>query len=767
MRNSKVKALALFSFAASLTLGVAFMNPVAAYAENETITPTFKMKNGASVRVSTADETAGLRFSATIDAASFEAYKAQGYTIKAGTFILPAAWYESMPVSVDACFDETPVYNWKVDEGMSSTAETVKAEILHVEALPYKTEATYTVNGSVLNLKDANLALEYIGQTYLSLTKDGVTEYIFAETSLDNARTVVEVAQQALLNKATDKAFQTDGALDETKVAAVDNDYIQRYIKAYTPDVEGDFPLVKYTESVWTETADGVYTEAKEEKTAEFKGYNTAVEMAEFEKADYAYYTAKSSPKATLLVDGTTAVNTYFNYNANRVTLWNGDDVTAEEYNKVDVYTMKDRATPFLDCFVEEESPSIYEGNSVTISPELDSWDGPIFRQGVVLPFVTDTLSLVINSPYAGSVKIQVYGLDANGSKLEPVVEGGSWGWATAIVEVKEGLNEVYAKFPREFKTLYAVSFRTRTLHKPVEEGATVQPADYVHYTVDSICAEKEYYTTGSISLPDTYLDSLTAKFAAGEVKSTKYFNVEMPTVKAEYQAVGDETWNALVLSGDTANVPLSADKKAYNVRLSLEGETLAQEISRKGLMIATFDEAIGGEVTVGAGTENEKTFINTAANRNYIVAATASQYWRYDKQGGDYKFDAIGDVATVEGYEGQFWQGNVNTWPGNLIKKGRGQFNTDKNLQFSKFGVWMYSTSDWTTKKGYLFWVGIGDGTADAYASIDGSRVTTIKKGYHYYEFTLENVESFTSYARIELNIGRGVYIDQIAFIA
>ncbi len=741
---SAVMALALVS-------GVATVNKTAN--ADETIAPTnvFTMSKGASVRipdVTNTDVTTndnGIRFTAYMSTDKYSE------TSEYGTFIMPLDYYTANPVSAETIVNN---YYWKTGEdaegnAVYNTTETDgKKQIINVEAIAYLdevdynedkvTEEMYVINGSVRHIKADNLNYDYIGVSYI---KNG-DEYTFATQTTDNARTVVEVAQKALLNADTDDAFvENELGTKAEKITAVDNAYTARYISVYQENNEGDYPTVEMNVRVHKDvssTSGYVAEDTVAKVEVPFTAWNATTTGEAQEREGYTYVSLKTEAVNVMLDGSTQEIVQYFDYTANDIVLWDGDDKLADTtFGITDNWSMTDRTSGAHESAVVSDA-LVYTGNSMKIKPDTDGWDGPLWKQAIT---GIRYLSLYVDAPKEGTVRYETFALTTSGSK----------GWIVGSLALNAGLQKVTIDLGEEMVGFYGLNFKTRF------------NGEYLAYAIDNICVEKEAYTEQSVKLPDVFESDFTV--TVPEVKSTVYFGTDViPAATVEYKETTAEAWTA---AQDNTVTPATG-VNTYNVRVSVGEEVIAEKTIRRGLMVATFDEAPGDEITVGTTT-----FVNYAANRNYIVASTYSQYWKYDNQSGDTAFAAVGSIANVDGYSGQFWRGNVNIWPANLLKKGGAQFNTDTTKQFTKVGMWIYTASDWTTTKGYILWLGnmtgvdaSGAAIASAYAQLDGARVNTIKAGYNYYEFTLENVASFSDAKRIELNFHSNIYVDQIAFI-
>lgn len=750
------KQVKLLSAVMAMTMlsGVATLNQTAKAEETEP-TNVFTMAKGASVRVpdvTNADVTTndnGLRFTAYMSKDNYNAEATYG------TFIMPLEYYQANPVSAETLAEN---YYWKTgvdadgNDVYNTTETDGKKQIINVEAIAYldevdynedkATEEMYVMNGSVRHIKGDNLALEYIGVSYAKVCDT----YTFAEQTTDNARSVVEVAQKALLNAANDEAFTANElGTTEQKVTAVDNAYTARYVTKYQEDNDGAYPTVEMNVRVYKDlssTSGFVAEDTIAKIEVPFTGYD-ATTTGETQTRDGYTYLAFMTEAVPVMFDGSSAeVKQYFEYTANDIVLWDGDEYFADTtFGITDNWSMTERTEGRHESAVIEDY-TVYNGNSMHIKPDTDGWDGPLWKQGMT---GIRYLSCYIKAPKAGSVRYETFVLKASTGKT-----GGIAGTLT----LEEGVQKVTIDLGTDIVAFYGINLKTRF------------NGEYMHFYLDNICVEKEVYTEETVKLPDVFSGDFEVSVPT-EIKSTVYFGEEvMPTATVEYKDATASEWT----TAQGATVDTTEGVNTYDVRVSVGETVLAEKTVRRGMMVATFDEAPAEkEVTVG-----ETTFVNYAANRDYIVTARYSSYWKYDNQDLDVKITGVGSVETLDGYEGQFWRGNVNTWPGNLQKKGTVQFNTDTSKQFTKVGMWIYATNDWTTSKAYILWCGgmtavnaSGASVGDAYAQLDGARVNTIKAGYHYYEFTLENVASFSDAKRIELNFHSSIYVDQIAFIA
>ena len=417
--KKQVKALS-FMAALCLVSGVATVNT--ASAEQSEPTGIFAMATGASVRipdVANTDVTTndnGLRFTAYM---SKDNYNAEA---NYGTFILPLSYYETNAISADVIDN----YYWKtgVDaEGnvVYNTTETEgKKQIINVQAKAYLdevdydgdevTEEMYVVNGSVLHIKGENLNLQYIGVSYIEV--DG--EYTFATTDTANARSVVTVAQKALLNADNDKAFvENELGTKEEKIAAVDGAYTARYVAEYQAENDGEYPTTEVNVRVYKDVSStsGYVAESTVAKVeVPFTGYN-ATTVGEAQARDGYTYVSLKTEAVTVMLDGSTEVKQYFDYTANDIVLWDGDDVLSETtFGVTQYWNGAAKPSPDYSAVLDEEK-LVYTGNSLHIKPDIDQWDGLLWKSAIAKD--VEILSFYVWAPKAGSFKVETYSLKA------------------------------------------------------------------------------------------------------------------------------------------------------------------------------------------------------------------------------------------------------------------------------------------------------------------------------------------------------------------
>lgn len=270
---------------ASLTLCAFGLVGVGAFAEETATEPeqtgkslteiSFDMMKGASVRANPA----GIRFSATMSKTDWDDLKLYygEENITFGAFIMPAQYQTTKgEFTLENLFgdaDSSPIFNWEVDG--EYTPETGKTRIIQMDSAIYEdTEiSAMRVNGSITEIADKNLALDFVGVCYIKAGDD----YKLA-TLNDNERNIVYVAQVAM-----DKEPQYATELQKV---------ITAYQTYYAAKNDGATPTVSYT--VKTYLNDRLYDTAKYDTDL-----NTEITLAEPDNTTINGYTYLSERSET------------------------------------------------------------------------------------------------------------------------------------------------------------------------------------------------------------------------------------------------------------------------------------------------------------------------------------------------------------------------------------------------------------------------------------------------------------------------------------
>ena len=712
-KNVKIMSLLAFGFvvAGALSLNVSnTQGDVTAYSniptENE-----FIMDVGASVRipnVANSDVTTndnGIRFTGLVGATL-----AESGVEEAGTFILPLNYWDRIgEISEATCFGESAVYTWTGDEN-AEEKENAK-QIIHVAGTLYKENANdtfYVVKGSALHIKDDNLDVDYIGCSYLKLATG---DYVFAETDANNARSVVEVAQKALLNAENDEAFLDSAgeAVDGEKVTAVDNAYTKRWIEKENPYVEVKVKSVKPISSTQNQ-------ESEETLSVPFTAYNctTTADGAADEIENYAY--AKGATVAqTVMIDGSTVVTHNYNYTPNRVTLFDGDSVPFDSETMTAYYTEP--------VFVNGDGWT-YEGNGSIRTGGVSDWSGFVWTNGFKLPFKTNTFTLAAfvtdtNGALATYVNWTVWMkyTNATGAVEEKAVTivGGR--------NLKAGYNAVTLTLPEDATT-------DNVLYLALATDAN----RYVY--VDNFCAEKDLYFKGA-EVPEYYQTSLA--ITTDGLGSTTLFPEELPSeFSLQYKAKDSDTWTTM--TKDENNTYAVSDETlatSYEFQAVYAETTVALGKAIQGFVWATFDEENPHYVM------NKEKFSNGNVLSDSLIIDAKNSYKVHE---GNCGYDRWESWIYLSHYA-------INSETGEMKIAN---LDLGFNVKRISFYMWVDEGTQDTTIANVLWF-----NSKLGYVSVQGKEV----KGNYLYEINLTEEQSFSQLA--SMCFKKGYYVDTIVLYA
>lgn len=200
---------------------------------------TFEMKSGASVKVGTDN---GLRFTAVLPASEYE----NGATY--GMLIAPEDYVRTNDLTVENVFGENAVYDYAVrNEQGEFVYFGTKTRIINVtyDTLPTDENGDYLIKGSILSLKDNNIARNFVGRAYKRTGTAGSYVYEmanYAGGNVDNnARSMFAVAKAAINSdreSAATKALLESEYIDKSYTLATlteGDDYVKFFSKS-SPD---------------------------------------------------------------------------------------------------------------------------------------------------------------------------------------------------------------------------------------------------------------------------------------------------------------------------------------------------------------------------------------------------------------------------------------------------------------------------------------------------------------------------------------------------
>ena len=185
------------------------------------------MEKGASVRIGKTESTNGLRFSAKITEeeklALDKKYGAENVTY--GMLIAKLDDVQANGnLSGETVFGENAVYNWA--ENGKYTPEEGKTRITNLTISSKnlaKDDGDYIVRGSISGILDKNLTVERVARAYVKCHAESEDRYYFSDFKLENARSVVYVADNAILKNNEMKSENKDWIFDNYIMKAVGN----------------------------------------------------------------------------------------------------------------------------------------------------------------------------------------------------------------------------------------------------------------------------------------------------------------------------------------------------------------------------------------------------------------------------------------------------------------------------------------------------------------------------------------------------------------
>ena len=185
------------------------------------------MEKGASVRIGKTASTNGLRFSAKITEEKKLALDKK-YGAENVTYGMLIAKLDDVQVngnlSGETVFGENAVYNWA--ENGKYTPEEGKTRITNLTISSKnlaKDDGDYIVRGSISGILDKNLTVERVARAYVKCHAESEDIYYFSDFKLENARSVVYVADNAILKNNEMKPESKGWIFDNYIMKAVRN----------------------------------------------------------------------------------------------------------------------------------------------------------------------------------------------------------------------------------------------------------------------------------------------------------------------------------------------------------------------------------------------------------------------------------------------------------------------------------------------------------------------------------------------------------------
>lgn len=318
----------------------------------------FVMKPGASVRLAENGRN-GLRFTALMDKADYEALENSGAEIEYGMLICP---YEYLgiygPLTAENVFGE--------DAGYSVSGEEGKARVMCLTAPEMAAcgEQTMCFNGAIVDLLEENYGREFYGRGFIACTAGGTTKYKFAREA-DNRRSAAYVAQRAL----------EEGKYGEEERAA-----LGAYAEGFLGQ-SGEYTVRRYLEN------GGKYELAQTETLSGEIGQTVFAAEKSFE--GYTLHEKKSSLSSPLYVNGRTVLDVYYAKEGEAEISFSADK-SAEE-NVFDVRELFGKANSVNGVPVEETAGEIRVSNETlweiaAAAQSADAWTVQTERRSYEVP---------------------------------------------------------------------------------------------------------------------------------------------------------------------------------------------------------------------------------------------------------------------------------------------------------------------------------------------------------------------------------------------
>lgn len=665
-------------------------------------TEIIQMIDGASIRIANEEENCGLRFSAKIDKAWYEAQETDGYEISGGTFIMPY-YYITQKGSLNEanCFGENAKYKWKGKEDATESQST----IIHVAGAPYlytdedDSSEYYRLNGSVVKMLNQNLDIDYVGVSYIKLLKEGNATYHFATSDLAaNKRSTIQVGQNILLESTVD---------DEKQTATY---YLNKYIETYKEAHEGNAPERTIAADVYVNSSKG-YVKSETLSQPVTVKLNTAEDFARdytfalSEEAANEYSEIKhistAETTAKVALDNSTKFITYVDEKQSDVILESNDDFTInyafdnpDEGTRWHLHAVSDWGWHDSDSvfFQTDTYGRTYE----LVLKETKVLEQPTANFSFMAKFnptdhnVDHKMTFIITGDLVDGTEnaTREYSVSIVPSKHSEVVAGDTW-------LRKVSLNSTGVAFKNVKKIAYKGQWDQR-----------------VSGSFDYFKAENYlYFANSNIPTSDTYLTATDTQVSLtfGTPKSTVMNKEELKQVEInatwtnyskQFNNADDAVTTLNVSEANNISVEKSTDYK-LSLNVTLNGETTTTEVKYWGYypdMLLTFNENDATAFTV----------------YNYEQNPTTA--WEYQT-----------------GVEGRGFKSNYNGWNQIALTE---QYVPTKDC--AKLCLWISNSSEKTVGNGLSFRVFANVDGEDKDLHVVAPSGWTMKAGWNYYEFDL-----------------------------
>ena len=199
MKGMKIRKLLVAFMATCCAAGAVYFIQNTVSASAEVIDDvSVSMCEGAAVRITDKNDHNGIKFEMKLSNTDYGKLTAEYDSVSFGMLIAPASYIEdygalseenvfgTAPTYDYAVYDEeteTWVYNGKNGEVVNEVATPVRiVNIVGEDTFTYTNDANNVYfHGSLTNVKDENIAREFVGRGYIAATKGTDTVYTFAD----------------------------------------------------------------------------------------------------------------------------------------------------------------------------------------------------------------------------------------------------------------------------------------------------------------------------------------------------------------------------------------------------------------------------------------------------------------------------------------------------------------------------------------------------------------------------------------------------------
>ncbi len=460
---------------------------------------TFAMKQGAYVRVDSSYSDNGIRFIAEISKAEYEGL---GEGATEGVFIMPDYYLDDYGMLNQANTFDGTTYTW------DGKADTTGTKIIHLPTKAVLKDDVYEIKGSVVDLKVANLNLDYVAQAYI---KDSAGNYYFAEDNIaalkDNARSIVTISQTALIKGGASATQETN---------------LKGYINTYIGEQPNDVINKNVNVNVLVENSTGTYTKNNSLSSTDSlvidsaEDLITAYTVENTEKAGYRFASGISNASEYPTINGDVNLNLYYERNS-----FEGFDdtpvdnmiISSANNGENGIMAAHGFTTTSIGKSPDIRQYSVYGETGVYINVTTsDSWIGYTATTPVQLPFAMKTFSAVIYTVHNSRIN--------NGTEPIQIAFNNSSSYLANITLPEEGTAQrIFFTLTNSISEVNKIEFRNDG-GGSAAKGTCGYIFDSFRWECDLLSTAQDVYATESDTTVDVELGSSFAstKYSAQEL---------------------------------------------------------------------------------------------------------------------------------------------------------------------------------------------------------------------------------------------------------